>query len=174
MKLLKLITFISLLNISALAQEQNMTPIQTAITGSEKEFNHKMHEALVEFYKAFNERDFELMQKNWLNNEEIAMDNPLGGIKRGWNEIKSIYSRIFTGQAKVYVEFYDYTIVPMDGGFVAIGRERGSVEIKGEKLELAIRTSRVYKLIEGEYKQVHHHGSIEFPELLDEYQNLVK
>jgi hypothetical protein len=36
------------------------------------------------------------MQKNWLNNEEIAMDNPLGGIKRGWEEIKAIYSRIFT------------------------------------------------------------------------------
>jgi len=151
-----------------------MTPIQTAITGNEKEFNNKMHEALVEFYKAFNGRNFELMQKNWLNNEEIAMDNPLGGIKRGWSEIKSIYSRIFIGQAKVYVEFYDYTIVSMEGGFVAIGRERGSVEIKGKKLELAIRTSRVFKLIGSSYKQVHHHGSIEDPTLLKEYQELVK
>ena len=151
-----------------------MTPIQTAITGNEKEFNNKMHEALVEFYKAFNGRDFELMQKNWLNNEEIAMDNPLGGIKRGWSEIKSIYSRIFTGQAKVYVEFYDFTIVELDGGFVAIGRERGSVEINGKKLELAIRTSRVFKLIGSSYKQLHHHGSIEDPTLLKEYQELVK
>ena len=151
-----------------------MTPIQTAITGNEKEFNNKRHEALVEFYKAFNGRDFELMQKNWFNNEEIAMDNPLGGIKRGWSEIKSIYSRIFTGQAKVYVEFYDFTIVELDGGFVAIGRERGSVEINGKKLELAIRTSRVFKLIGSSYKQLHHHGSIEDPTLLKEYQELVK
>jgi len=151
-----------------------MRSIQTAITGNEKEYNNKMHEALVEFYNAFNRRDFELMQKNWLNNEEIAMDNPLGGIKRGWEEIKTIYSRIFTGQAKVYVEFYDYTIVPMEGGFVAIGRERGYVDIKGKKLDLAIRTSRVYKLVKGKYKQVHHHGSIESPELLKEYQELVK
>jgi len=151
-----------------------MTPIQTAITGNEKVSDNKMHEALIKFYKAFNERNFELMQKNWLNNEEIAMDNPLGGIKRGWDEIKTIYSRIFTGQAKVYVEFYDYTIVPMDGGFVAIGRERGSVEVKGQKLELKIRTSRVFKLINGSYKQIHHHGSIEEPALLKEYQELVK
>ena len=151
-----------------------MTPIQTPITGNETKFDNKMHEALVAFYKAFNERDFELMQKNWLNNDEIAMDNPLGGIKRGWEEIKTIYNRIFIGQAKVYVEFYDYTIVPMEGGFVAIGRERGSVEIKGEKLELAIRTSRVYKSVDGRYKQVHHHGSIEEPELLKAYQELVK
>ena len=114
------------------------------------------------------------MQKNWLNNEEIAMDNPLGSIERGWEEIKTIYSRIFSGQAKVYVEFYDYTIVTFDGGFVAIGRERGWVETKGEKLDLAIRTSRVYKLVEGEYKQVHHHGSIESPDLLKRYQELVK
>jgi len=72
------------------------------------------------------------------------------------------------------VEFYDYTIVPMDGGFVAIGRERGSVKIKGETLELAIRTSRVYKLVDDEYKQVHHHGSIEDPILLKAYQELVQ
>ncbi len=174
MKFLKCITLISLLNISISAQEQNMAPIQTPVIGNEKAFDNKMHEALVEFYKAFNGRDFELMQKNWLNNEEIAMDNPLGGIKRGWGEIKSIYARIFSGQAKVYVEFYDYTIVPMEGGFVAIGRERGSVEIKSEKLDLAIRTSRVYKLVDGEYKQVHHHGSIEDPVLLNRYQELVK
>ena len=151
-----------------------MTPIQTPITGEEKKFDNTMHEALVEFYKAFNQRDFELMQKNWLNSEEIAMDNPLGGIKRGWEEIKGIYSRIFTGHATVYVEFYDYTILSMEGGFVAVGRERGSVEIKGKTLELAIRTSRVYTLVKGAYKQIHHHGSIEFPELLQEYQALVK
>ena len=151
-----------------------MTPIQTPITGEEQQYNNKMHEALVEFYKAFNQRNFNLMQKNWLNNEEIAMDNPLGGIKRGWEEIKTIYSRIFSGQAKVYVEFYDYTIVDLDSGFVAIGRERGWVKSKGEKLDLAIRTSRVYKLVEGEYKQVHHHGSIESPELLQRYQELVR
>ena len=52
--------------------------------------------------------------------------------------------------------------------------ERGSVEADGEKLELAIRTSRVYLLEAGEYKQVHHHGSIEDPLLLQQYQNLVK
>ena len=102
------------------------------------------------------------------------MDNPLGGIKRGWDEIETIYLRIFRGQANVYVEFYDYTIVSMEGGFVAIGRERGWVEIKGKRLDLVIRTSRVYKLVDGDFKQVHHHGSIETPELLKEYQELVK
>jgi len=153
-----------------------MTPIQTAITGKENliDIKNDKLKALTEFYKAFNGRDFTLMQKNWLNSEEIAMDNPLGGIKRGWEEIKEIYTRIFSGKALVYVEYYDYTIINIDGGFCAVGRERGSVTIGDKALELAIRTSRVYKLVDGAYKQVHHHGSIENPTLLDAYQTLVK
>jgi len=153
-----------------------MTPIQTAITGKENlvDIQDTRIRALTEFYKAFNGRDFALMQKNWLNSEEIAMDNPLGGIKRGWEEIKEIYTRIFSGKAHVYVEYYDYSIIDIDGGFCAVGRERGSVTIGDKTLELAIRTSRVYKLIDGEYKQVHHHGSIENPTLLEAYQTLVK
>jgi len=154
-----------------------MTLVTQAITGQdEKAPTHiktPIYETLQDFYHAFNNRDFNLMQENWDNSDEIAMDNPLGGIKRGWNELKEIYLRIFTGQAKVYVEFYDYSIVEFEGGFCAIGRERGYLEIKDEKLDLAIRTSRVYKLIDGHYKQVHHHGSIEDPKLLETYQNLV-
>jgi hypothetical protein len=156
-----------------------MKPIMTPITGTNLDIkpeavDAKVFEALHQFYKAFNNRDFELMQQNWLNSEEIAMDNPLGGIKRGWDELKTIYQRIFSGEAEVYVEYYDYTIVEFDGGFCAVGRERGYVKTKGEKLELAIRTSRVYKEVEGSYRQIHHHGSIEDPKLLEAYQSLVK
>jgi len=155
-----------------------MALISQAITGSTQNrpegIKHDIYEVLQDFYHAFNNTDFALMQENWDNSEEIAMDNPLGGIKRGWDELKEIYQRIFTGQSKVYVEFYDYSIVEFEGGFCAIGRERGTLELKGKKLDLAIRTSRVYKRINGVYKQVHHHGSIEDATLLQTYQDLVR
>ncbi len=156
--------------------KQIQTPITGCITQNAKpsSVDIKIYEALNQFYTAFNGRDFELMQKNWLRSEEIAMDNPLGGIVRGWDEIKSIYKQIFSGKAVVYVEFYDYTIMKLDGGFCAVGRERGTLEIDGKKLDLAIRTSRVYKIVDGNYRQIHHHGSIENPVLLDQYQKILK
>ena len=102
------------------------------------------------------------------------MDNPLGGIKRGWKEIQSAYERIFKGPAKVYVEFYDYTIHEAGDIFYAVGRERGEFRVPETVIKLAIRTSRIYKLIDGRWQQVHHHGSIDNPELLARYQSAVK
>jgi len=154
-----------------------MILISKAITGEDTRpegINTEIFEVLQDFYHAFNDTDFNLMQDNWDNSDKIAMDNPLGGIKRGWNELKEIYQRIFTGQAKVYVEFHDYSIIELEGGFCAIGRERGYLEVGDKRLELAIRTSRIYERIDGSYKQVHHHGSIEDPALLKTYQELVK
>ncbi|MDA8338046.1 MAG: nuclear transport factor 2 family protein [Nitrospiraceae bacterium] len=152
-----------------------MIPEQTPITGKEdkKKFSGPMR-ALIEFYDAFNNRDLDKISKNWAQTDEIAMDNPIGGIKRGWNEIRSVYERIFTGLAKVYVEFYDYTIHETKEMFYAVGRERGEFRIGDTAVPLAIRTSRIFILIDGKWKQVHHHGSIDDPELLARYQSTVK
>lgn len=149
---------------------------QVAITGKEEVdgVGNEVYQVLREFYQAFNTRDSSLMQQNWLNSDEIFMSNPLGGVKRGWKEIYSVYKHIFNGNSKVYVEFYDYNIIEFNGGFCAVGRERGWVKIKDKSLDLKIRTSRIYKLVDAKYKQVHHHGSIENPQLLEQYQNLVK
>ena len=146
-----------------------MKPIQTPITGKENYTSKATSfEALVEFYDAFNNGKMEVMANNWANTPDIAMDNPLGGIMRGWKNISGVYERIFNGQAKVYVEFYDYTIHEMGDTFYAVGRERGYFEVENQRIELAIRTSRIFQKINGEWKQVHHHGSIENPDLLND------
>lgn len=145
-----------------------------AITGSESFADAtEPYTALVEFYAAFNGGDTTLMQQNWSQREDIVMCNPLGGVKRGWDEIAMVYDRIFNGPADVYVEFYDYNIVQSDTMFCAMGRERGRFQLGEIALDLAIRTSRLYRHDGERWRQVHHHGSIEQAELLARYQAAV-
>lgn len=152
-----------------------MNLIQQPVTGHETENqNDPATAALVQFYRAFNGADLDLMAQNWLAGDEAAMSNPLGGIKRGWAEIRSVYERIFTGPAEVYVEFYGYTIFHGEMFFQAIGRERGRFVTATEAIDLDIRTSRIYVRNEGKFRQLHHHGSIEQPELLARYQKAVQ
>lgn len=149
-----------------------MTPIKAAITGGECADPGTPLGALSEFYRAFNNRLPGLMQENW-HADECVLDNPLGGIRRGWAEIGPLYERLFNGTAKVRVEFFDYTLHIGEDIFCAAGRERGVFEKGDEKFDLAIRTSRIYRKVHGRWKQIHHHGSIEDAELLTRYQRAV-
>jgi hypothetical protein len=92
---------------------------------------------------------------------------------RGWGGIRSLYERIFNGPAEVREEYYDYTIHQTPAMFYAVGRERGFFRLGSEELKLAIRTSRVFQKIEGKWRQVHHHGSIDEPKLLERYQSAI-
>lgn len=146
----------------------------TAITGNENmSGENSPYSALLQFYKAFNHTDMTLMEHNWWHDDQVSMSNPLGGVKRGWNEIREVYQRIFNGPAQVYVEFYDYSIYQIDNMFCAVGKERGYFKLGDVDIELAIRTSRSYIRQGTEWRQLHHHGSIDQAELLDAYQQAV-
>jgi len=146
----------------------------TPVTGKEnKEALTPMLRALSQFYEALNSRDLELMSANWLQTDEAVMDNPLGGIKRGWEEIGSVYQRLFASASEYYFEFYEYTLHHSNELFYVVGRERGEFRTADTALALRIRTSRIFRLVEGTWRQVHHHGSIEDPELLANYQRAV-
>jgi ketosteroid isomerase-like protein len=151
-------------------------PTQQPVTGNEPLGDrHEPLQALAEFYKAFNSRDLVLMQQNWDPSPEAAMDNPLGGIKRGWDQIRQVYEGIFTGKARVQVEFYDYSLHVNGDIFYVVGRERGTFSAAGQTLPVAIRTSRVFRrTTEGRWRQIHHHGSIEDPRVLQSYLDLVR
>ena len=150
-------------------------PIQAPVTGKEcLVSSHSALYALVGFYSAFNTRDLGAMSRNWAQTDEAVMANPLGGLRRGWTSIREVYERIFQGPATVYVEFHDYTLHESETLFYVVGRERGYLERDGRRLDLAIRTSRVFRKLDGRWQQVHHHGSIEDPALLDRYQKAVR
>ncbi len=150
-----------------------MRPSKSIISGAAGADPATPTGALAEFYRAFNERDLVLMRANW-HPEECVLDNPLGGIRRGWAEIEPLYASIFEGAARVRVVFFDYTLHLGRDLFCAAGRERGQLERDGLSLDLAIRTSRIYRRLEGRWRQVHHHGSIEDPGLLQRYRSAVR
>jgi ketosteroid isomerase-like protein len=149
-------------------------PVEVPITGRESPVDPREPlGAVAEFYKAFNRRDSVLVAENWDTAHDVVMDNPLGGITRGWNELSKVYARLFEGEAKVYVEFHDYTLHQFADIFYVIGRERGALTSTTGSLELKIRTSRVFRKADGRWKQTHHHGSMDDPGMLAKYQQLV-
>lgn len=151
-----------------------MNTVQEAITGRENINNlQDPIAALSEFYRALNSRDMSLMEQNWDAPNQIAMDNPLGGIKRGWQEIRSVYARLFATPGEYRFEFYDYTVHTMGEVFLAVGRERGKLQNTGQVLELAIRTTRIFRWTGTRWRQIHHHGSIDNPDMLARYQDAV-
>lgn len=145
--------------------------IRAPVTGREPEINpaEPMY-ALAEFYRALNSRDLDLMAQNWDESGEIVMNNPVGGILRGWLDIRAIYERIFASLARVHVELHDYTLQRHGEIFLAVGRERGYLVREAMRFDLAIRTSRIYRWRDERWRQIHHHGSFDDPVSLARYQ----
>jgi ketosteroid isomerase-like protein len=144
------------------------------ITGYEdlRDLTHPRH-ALTQFYRAFNTQDIVLMRQNWSPFEEISMNSPLGGIKRGWPEIRRVYEQLFSGPTRIAIELYSYSLHVSGDLFFAVGRERGRLETPTKVSELAFRTTRIFRLLDHHWRQVHHHGSIEDPAQLDLYQSTI-
>jgi ketosteroid isomerase-like protein len=148
---------------------------QTPITGKEeKSLLSAPMKALSEFYEALNTRDMQKMASNWAQTDEAVMDNPVGGIKRGWEEIRAVYERVFRSPQPYWFEFYDYSYHEAGEIFYVVGRERGEYRTRDRVLKMATRTTRIFRRIEGEWRQVHHHGSIDDAELLAAYQEAVR
>lgn len=101
------------------------------------------------------------------------MDNTIGGIRRGWAAIRGGYQRLFNEDARVYVKFFDSTSHAGEGFRLFVGRERGVCEKPTGKLDLRIRTSRLFVRREGGWHQLHDHGLIEEPKLLEAYQRMI-
>jgi len=151
-----------------------MTASQAEITGTEThQGNGTALEALIGFYRAFNGGDLDALADNWAEGDAPSMDNPIGGIRRGWQAIREGYSKLFQGPTTVHVTFHDYTSQGGSDWHLFAGREKGTCRTPGGTLELRIRTTRWFTKQNGVWRQLHHHGSIEEPALLADYQRAV-
>lgn len=149
-------------------------PIQDPITGAEDLGDlSQPTQVLAQFYRAFNTRDLSLIDANFAPTDDVAIDNPLGGIRRGRDQPHLMYEKIFQSPADLHVEFWDYTINLVGDVFLAVGRERGTY-FRGERRhDVSIRTTRVFRRVAGQWRQIHHHGSIDDPEMLAAFQQAV-
>lgn len=130
--------------------------------------------ALETFYNAFNRRSASLLRAIWLDDPLVQLNNPLGGILRGIEPITALYERVFTGPARVWVEFGDIVRFPSTDTVTFAGREQGEFAVVDRFIPLAIRTSRTFAYRDGTgWRQVHHHGSIDDADLLRDYQHAV-
>jgi hypothetical protein len=127
------------------------------------------------FYYSFNNRDISTFRKVWYDNDLVQLNNPVGGIIRGRKPIVDLYNKIFNGQVRVWVKFKDITYYATEEILVFAGTEIGEFSTRNETIALKIRTSRIFGYLDHEesWFQLHHHGSIDNPELLSKYQNAV-
>ena len=93
--------------------------------------------------------------------------------ERGWANIRSVYERLFAAKVSYHFEFWDYTLHQTREVFFVVGRERGRLETDKGALDFAIRTTRLFVREGSGWRQLHHHGSIDDPEMLSKYQGLV-
>ena len=157
------------------AEAGGQKPIQDPITGDEDLGDlSQPQQALAQFYRGFNTRDLKMIDENFARSDEVAIDNPLGGIRRGADQPHVMYEGVFKSPADVHVVFWDYTIHRAGDVFWAVGRERGTYREGDVVKDLNIRTTRIYQLIDGRWRQMHHHGSIEDSKLLSDYQNAIR
>ncbi|TCL71322.1 nuclear transport factor 2 family protein [Rhizobium sp. BK251] len=144
------------------------------ITGAEtKAGDGSALDALIEFYRAFNAGDIAGLAAIWEDGDAPSMDNPIGGIRRGWDAIREGYLNLFGGSAKVQVTFHDFTSQGGSDWYLFVGRERGVCTTPDASLDLRFRTTRWFIRTNGLWRQLHHHGSIEEPALLADYQRMI-
>ena len=129
-------------------------------------------DALVGFYRAFNASDMNALAANWADGEAPSMDNPIGGTRRGWPAIRDGYAKLFSGPATVRVAFHDFSAQGNNDYHLFVGREKGSCETPSVRIGLRIRTSRWFVKMRGVWRRLHHHGSIDEPGMLADYQRV--
>lgn len=127
------------------------------------------------FYYAFNHQDIATFRLVWPDHALIQLNNPLGGMIYGTDKIVELYNDLFRSQASVWVDFNNILVFRADNMLTFAGQETGEFTKSGETLMLKIRTTRIfaYSEVSGRWCLVHHHGSIDNPELLRAYQNAV-
>jgi hypothetical protein len=147
-----------------------LTQILKIITGRESDADPtEAFGALAEYYRAFNGRNMELLELNWIDSEEASISGPLGGQKRGWGSISRVYDELFRLKAKPNIELHEIAIHEKGETFLCVGRELIRFQRGTVAFEVSARSSRWFTRMYGRWRQLHYHGSIDNADQLQEF-----
>lgn len=133
--------------------------------------------ALETFYYAFNSRDLPVLAAVWFQHDLTQVDDPLGGVIRSTEAIVGGYRRSFAARRHVQVTFTEAATYDLGRTVMFAGRERGAYRRNdGRRVALDIRTSRLFGWDDSRarWAQLHHHGSIDDPFELADYQTIAR
>lgn len=133
--------------------------------------------ALETYYYALNRADLPVLASLWSDHEFVQADGPSGGTERSRDAVTARCRRILGGAMDVQVTFTDAATYDLGDAVVFAGRERGTYRRNdGRRVALDVRTSRLFGWDDAgrRWVQLHHHGSIDDPFALADYQATVR
>jgi hypothetical protein len=133
--------------------------------------------ALETFYYALNRADLPVLAAIWFRDELTQLNGAVGGTLRSTDAILERYRRSFAGRMSVQVTFTDAATYDLGTAVAFAGWERGDYRRNdGRRVSLEIRTSRLFGWDDSRQRwaQLHHHGSIDDPFDLADYQSAAR
>jgi ketosteroid isomerase-like protein len=129
--------------------------------------------ALETFYFALNNADLDVLAEIFSDDDLTQVDNPVGGIVRSGPAIVELYRHLFASGLHLSVTFTDVATYWTPDAAMFAGRERGQyTNPEGEQVPTEFRTSRYFTWHprHERWRQIHHHGSVDDPIALHDYQ----
>jgi len=149
--------------------------IQTPVTGREYTGDQRdALQALAQFYRALNARDIEMMQQNGPIQQSRKWTILWENQTRAGAKLDQLMKDCSAAGPSTTSSFTITTLHQSGDLFYVVGRERGDLDLSGQAMRLAIRTSASSKEMRMRNGgKCNHHGSIEYPQMLATYQEAV-
>ena len=111
------------------------------------------------FYKAFNNRDIDLMKETWLNDSGSVCIHPGWGPLKGYDPIIKSWSDIFKNSHNMEIRLSQVEVIFSDGlAWVSCQENLTIVTMDGVQSSYMVATN-LYQLIDGQWRIMLHHAS---------------
>lgn len=128
-------------------------------------------------YYGLNQADLPVLAAIWSDQDVAQLNDAIGGVARSATEIADVYRHIFASGIDLRLTLADVLIYDLGETVLFAGNEFGSYRRNdGRRVPLSIRTSRLFGWAGTRHRwaQLHHHGSIDDPFSLADYQASVR